>query len=70
MEPEEWDEFSQTLLFRCIESWTVVVDEGGGIVPLEREAVDAVFEEFPWLRDDLEVALNQKGNFLERPKPL
>lgn len=70
MSPAELDEFSRELLFRCIESWTIVLDEGGEVVPLEREAVDAVFAEFPWLRDDIEVAMGSRGNFLERPKPL
>lgn len=68
MSPEELDEFSRDLLFKCIESWTVTL-EGDEIVPLEREAVEAVFTEFPWLRDDIDVALGSRGNFLERPKP-
>ncbi len=69
MSPEELEEFSRELMFRCIESWTVTL-EGDEIVPLEREAVDAVFAEFPWLRDDIEMAFGSRGNFLERPKPL
>ena len=69
MSPQELDEFSREMLFRCIESWTVTL-EGDEIVPLERAAVDAVFAEFPWLRDDLDTALGSRGNFLERPKPL
>lgn len=69
MSPEELDEFSRDLLFRCIKSWTVTL-EGDEIVPLEREAVDAVFAEFPWLRDDIDMALGNRGNFLERPEPL
>lgn len=65
---DEIDEYYRELLFKCIDSWTVTL-EGDTIVPLEREAVDAVFAEFPWLRDDIDLALGTRGNFLERPKP-
>lgn len=64
----EIDAFSRNLLIECIESWTVTL-EGDEIVPLEREAIEAVFAEFPWLRDDIDVALGTRGNFIERPKP-
>lgn len=68
MSPEEIDAFSRDLVFQCIESWTVTL-EGEEIVPLERDAVYAVFAEFPWLFDALNLALGNLGNFLERPKP-
>lgn len=65
---DEIDEYYRELLFKCIDCWTVTL-EGDVIVPLDREAVDAVFVEFPWLRDDIDMALGSRGNFLERPKP-
>jgi hypothetical protein len=67
MSPEEVDAFAQELTTRCIEDWSITL-EGDEKLPFSVEAVEPVFAEFPWFRDQVTAAMGNVADFLERPK--
>lgn len=68
MTPEEVDEFAQELTVRCIEDWAITL-EGDEKLPFSTEAVESVFTEFPWVRDQVNAAMGNVADFLEPSKP-
>lgn len=65
--PDEIDEMTQELVSRCIEDWSITL-EGDEKLPCTPENVESVLTEFPWLRDQLNIALGNVSAFLEQPK--
>lgn len=53
-----------------IESWEITLDTGKDAkkVPFSFETALGVFEEFPWLYEQLEREISRTGNFLDRPQ--
>lgn len=64
--PEEMEAYTIELLVQCIEGWTVTL-EGDEIAPVDPDGIRAVLDEFPWVADQLNAALGNTGNFLDRP---
>lgn len=69
LDSDEIDAMSNELLVRCVESWDVTL-EGDKKLPFSQEAVQSVFAEFPWLRDQLQAVMGNAADFLEPPKKL
>jgi hypothetical protein len=67
MDPEELDAMTRELTARCIEDWSITL-EGDEKLPFSRDAVDAVFSEFPWVRDQITAAMGNVADFLDTPK--
>lgn len=67
LSPEEIEEMTNDLLLTCIEDWQITL-EGDEKLPFSRETAVEVFEEFPWVRDQLNAAMGDVGDFLEKPK--
>lgn len=67
MTPDEVDEFAQELLLRCIDGWDLTL-EGDEKLPFTPDAVESVMTEFPWVRDQVNVAMGNVAGFLEPSK--
>lgn len=68
LNPGELDAMTRELVAKCIEEWNVwETDE----IQLDctPENIEKVFEEHPWVLDQLNAALGRSGNFLDAPKP-
>lgn len=68
LSPEELDAMTRELLAKCIEDWNIWETDD---IQLEctPENIEKVFEEQPWILDQLSAALGRSGNFLDAPKP-
>jgi hypothetical protein len=66
MSPDDLETFSTELLIGCIEDWSITL-EGDTKLPFSREAAESVLAEFPWLKDQLSIALMSSSNFLAGP---
>lgn len=67
MTAAEIEALTDDLLRQCVETWEITL-EGDEKLPFSREAVDDVFTEFPWLKDQVNAALGNVADFLEPPK--
>lgn len=67
MTPEEVEEFAQELLLRCVEAWDLTL-EGDEKLPFSADAVASVMSEFPWVRDQVNIAMGNVAGFLEPSK--
>jgi hypothetical protein len=67
MDPEELDAMTRELAVRCVEDWAITL-EGDETLPFSKAAVEAVFAEFPWVRDQIIGAMGNVADFLDTPK--
>jgi len=67
MTTEEIETYTRELLARCIEDWAVTL-EGDEMLPCTPENIEMVLDEFPWLRDQVNLAMGDVSGFLEPPK--
>jgi len=67
LNPDEMEAMSRELTLQCIADWNLTL-EGDTTLPFSFEAAESVLTEFPWVRDQISVAMGNVGNFLERPK--
>lgn len=65
--PEEVELFSEELLIRSVIDWRITV-EGDELLPFSEESVRSVFDEFPWVRPQIEAVIGNIAAFLEAPK--
>ena len=68
MTTDEIEAASNELLMRCIEDWAITL-EGDEKLPFTPENAEPVLKEFPWLRDQLNIAMGNVAGFLEPSKP-
>lgn len=68
VDSEELEAMTRELIARCIEDWKITL-EGDETVPFSLEAVDSIFTEFPWVRDQVNAAIGNVADFLEPQKP-
>ena len=61
---EEIEQSAEEMLIACIESWNLTVDKD----PLEfsEPNVRKVFQEFPWVRSQIDAVIGDETNFLEK----
>jgi hypothetical protein len=64
--PEEVEESTRSTILACIEDWSLTL-EGDEKLPFSPEAVTQVFEEFPWVYDQVAAAMGDISNFLDAP---
>jgi len=67
MNPDELDAMSRELAVRCVEDWAITL-EGDEKLPFSPQAVESVFAEFPWVRDQIMGAMGNVADFLDTPK--
>lgn len=67
MTAEEIEESTLDLMVACVESWNITVDTKPE--PFSTAAVRKVFEEFPWLREQVESVMGDTRAFLAESKP-
>ena len=67
LDPEEIEAMTRELTIRCVETWNITL-EGDAMLPFSREAVEGVFAEFPWVRDQVSAAMGNVADFLEPQK--
>lgn len=65
--PEDIEESTRATITACIEDWSITL-EGPDKLPFSTDAVAAVFDEFPWVYDQVASAMGDISNFLEPPK--
>ena len=64
---DEVEEMQTEQLVACIDDWKITL-EGDDPMPFSADAARAVLIEFPWLKDQLNIALGDVAGFLEPPK--
>jgi hypothetical protein len=66
LSPEEIEESTRATIIACIETWAVTLD---GTEPLtfNADTAGAVFDEFPWVYDQVAAAMGDVSNFLDAP---
>jgi hypothetical protein len=64
---EESDAMQTDLLIACIIEWNVALDTDA--LPCDPDTVQKVFDEHPWVRDQLQIAHGSVARFLAKPKP-
>lgn len=52
-------------LVKCVKDWYMAVDDKGGLTELSEENVRKVFVEFPWVREQVELAFEDNRAFLD-----
>jgi hypothetical protein len=67
MDPEELDTMARELTMRCVDDWALTL-EGDEKLPFSPQAVESVFTEFPWVRDQITAAMGNVADFLDTPK--
>lgn len=67
MTPDEIETYGRDLMARCIETWEVTL-EGDEKLPCTPENIQMVMDEFPWLRDQISLAMGDVAGFLAPPK--
>lgn len=67
MSQDELDTFTDELMVSCIEDWDMTLD-GEERLPFDTDTARAVFDEFPWLKDQVNLAFGNVARFLDKPK--
>lgn len=65
MSLDESEEMQTDLLIACIKDWNVALDTDA--VPCTPENIREVFAEYPWVRDQLQIAHGSVSRFLAKP---
>ena len=68
LSPDEIEESTRAMLVACIETWDITLD-GPDKLPFSTDAARQVFDEFPWVFEQLAAAAGNVSNFLDVPKP-
>lgn len=68
LSPDEIEESTRAMLVACIETWDITLD-GPDKLPFSADAARQVFDEFPWVFEQLAAAAGNVSNFLDVPKP-
>jgi hypothetical protein len=61
---EEVDQDGIELLAACTTGWTGVVMSGKE-VPFSRSEAEKLYREFPWMREQIDVAIGDRSNFIK-----
>lgn len=67
LDQETLDAYTRELVVGCIESWCIWDTPDTELV-FSSEAADALFDDHPWILDQLNRALGRTANFLDKPK--
>jgi hypothetical protein len=68
MDADEIETMSRELVVRCVETWSLTL-EGDKKLAFSPDAVNEVFTEFPWVRDQVNAAIGNVADFLAPQKP-
>jgi hypothetical protein len=63
---DELDDSARAMVIACVETWDITL-EGEDRLPFSPEAVPEVFDEFPWVYDQVAAAMGNIANFLDVP---
>ena len=61
---EELEEDSLKLLAACTKSWKGVV-ENGKAIDCTKENAMAIYEKYPWIREQVDTAIGDRANFIK-----
>ena len=61
---EELEEDSLKLLAACTKSWKGVVENGKAIECTKENAM-AIYEKYPWIREQVDTAIGDRANFIK-----
>ena len=61
---EELEEDSLKLLAACTKGWSGVV-ENGKAVECTKENAMAIYEKYPWIREQVDTAIGDRANFIK-----
>lgn len=62
--PEEIESDGVALLAACTKSWSGVIIEGKEI-PFTTDAAIALYERFPWIKEQVDTAIGDRANFIK-----
>jgi hypothetical protein len=64
--PEDVENTTRETIMACVETWDLTL-EGDTRLPYNPETAAMVFEEFPWVYEQIASALGDISNFLDAP---